>query len=275
MSILHDAPGAHDPNDVAWKRHYEAQRVVGTYRGDDRLQAPERAILALLSEDLPRASLLDVGVGGGRTALHLAGVCKSYLGVEYSDAMVQACHERFAGAPWYTPERFRQADARALPFDNALFDIVFFSFNGLDHVPTVERPAALAQCMRVLRPGGWFIYSGHNLGWYDGQGLLPRSRGWRDWVDQYLFLQAMRRMNPAPKRTRAVDAVDMHDPPEGLLLHYARPIAHLRELQAAGFGGVRAFDGSGRELTVAGRLNVTRDAWVYYLARQMEADSIA
>lgn len=268
MTTTTRVPGALDPNDAAWLSHYSAQPVVGGYRGNEHLQAPEQAILALLAAELPQASLLDVGVGGGRTALHLAGECKSYVGVDYSEAMVRACHERFASAPWYAAERFQSADARALPFQDERFDIVFFSFNGLDHVPTPQRPAALSECRRVLKPGGWFIYSGHNLSWFDGQGWLPRSRGWADWLDQYRFLAAMKRLNRDLAPTNGVDSADLRDPPDGLFMHYARPTKHLRELQAAGLSDARVFDGRGVEITGARLLNANRDAWVYYLSRR-------
>jgi SAM-dependent methyltransferase len=53
---------------------------------------------------------------------------------------------------------FREADGRALPFEDGGFDVVVFD-STLSHVPGPER--ALAEAARVLRPGGWLaIFDG-------------------------------------------------------------------------------------------------------------------
>lgn len=262
------APATVDANDAAWRRFYSAASVVAEYRDDQRLQPAEVTIFSLIAADLATARLLDVGVGGGRTTQHLAGVCRDYTAIDYSDAMVEVCRQRYRDAPWYAAERFRQADARALPFADQSFDIVLFSFNGLDHVPPDARATALAECSRVLKPGGWFIYSGHNLNWLDGSGLLPRRAGWRTWWREHRYRDRMRRLNAGGPSTLGVDTAHLMDPPDGLRLYYARPVAHLRELQAAGLTDPRVFDGRGREITQDPAMRQARDTWLYYLARR-------
>ncbi len=258
-----------DPaDDAAWRRFYSASEVVAIYRRDERLQPAEATILSLLGADLAQARLLDVGVGGGRTTAHLASACLHYRGVDYAEGMVAVCQERFRDAAWYAPESFRQADARSLPFEDDSFDIVLFSFNGLDHVPPEARATALAQCQRVLRPGGWFIYSGHNLNWFDGPGLPPRSAGWRAWIDELRYRRRTRQLNQGTASTQSLGAASLRDPPDGLRLHYARPAEHLRELQASGLGEARVFNRRGREITRDADMKRVRDTWVYYLARR-------
>lgn len=190
------------------------------------------------------------------------------MALDYSAGMVEVCHQRFRAEPWYAAERFRQADARSLPFPDAAFDIVLFSFNGLDPVPPESRATALAECARVLKPGGWFIYSGHNLNWLDGQGLLPRRAGWRAWWNEHRYRTRMRRLNADGPSTLGTDAAHLKDPPDGLRLYYARPAGHLRELAAAGLTQARVFDGRGREITADPAMPRARDAWLYYLARR-------
>ena len=262
------AKDGQDANDAAWRARYAEAPVVNSYRELETLQVPEQAIFQRLRSTLAMSSLLDVGVGAGRTAAQLGGTVAEYTGVDYSARMIEACHKRFSAAPWYSPNRFQVEDARALSFGNSQFDIVFFSFNGLDHVSPAQRDVALAECHRVLRPGGWFIYSGHNLSWYDGKGLLPRSRGWREWMGQYRYLKAMKTLNGGQPDLRAVDEATLRDAPHGLLLHYARPTAHLRETQRAGFVQTRVFNRQGREVTGHSRLNGQRDTWMYYLSRR-------
>lgn len=60
---------------------------------------------------------------------------------------------RSAGAP---DVAWQLADAQALPFDDASFDLVVCQF-GVMFFP--DRPAAHAQARRVLRPGGMYLFS--------------------------------------------------------------------------------------------------------------------
>jgi SAM-dependent methyltransferase len=52
--------------------------------------------------------------------------------------------------------RWRQADALALPFDAATFDLIVCQF-GVMFFP--DKPAAAAQVRRVLRPGGTYLFN--------------------------------------------------------------------------------------------------------------------
>jgi ubiquinone/menaquinone biosynthesis C-methylase UbiE len=57
----------------------------------------------------------------------------------------------------------RFGDARRQEFDDNYFDIVFFSFNGLDYLhPKANRMLAIREISRVLEPSGLFVYSSHN-----------------------------------------------------------------------------------------------------------------
>src|SRR4051812_33180631 len=94
---------------------------------------PERTVLHLLRSSLPTMSMLDIGVGGGRTAMHFGGLAREYVGIDYSAAMVNACVARFAGT--MERRRFARCDARDMSmFASASFDLVLFSFNGIDNL---------------------------------------------------------------------------------------------------------------------------------------------
>lgn len=105
-----------------------------------------------------RMTILDLGVGGGRTTAYLSRVALHYVGVDYSEAMIRECKRRFPGLD------FVLADAADLSrFENASFDAIVFSFNGLDSVvPNEKRSRCLRECWRVLRPAGILIFSCHN-----------------------------------------------------------------------------------------------------------------
>lgn len=125
------------------------------------------------------ASILDIGVGGGRTTPHLAAKASHYVGVDYVKAMIEFCATKF---PQYT---FRCADAtRLIELEDASFGVVVFSFNGIDAIPRREaRLQCFSEVFRVLKPGGVFIFSSHNakmlfsLPRLDKTGLLRKA--WR------------------------------------------------------------------------------------------------
>ncbi|MBF0188289.1 MAG: methyltransferase domain-containing protein, partial [Magnetococcales bacterium] len=55
-------------------------------------------------------------------------------------------------------------------FETTSFDVVLFSFNGIDYIhPYSARLATLREIWRVLKPDGLFIFSTHN-------NCFPRSR---------------------------------------------------------------------------------------------------
>ena len=103
-------------------------------------------------------TILDLGVGGGRTTPHLLAKASRYVGADYSQSMVEACREKFPALEFYCEDA---SDLKR--FDDASFDVVVFSFNGIDFIRTGE---ARARCMRevnrILRPDGRFIFSSHN-----------------------------------------------------------------------------------------------------------------
>lgn len=136
----------------------------------------ERTALALLDHiNLPpQPRCLEVGCGQGALARllverHGAQVVAS----DYDPAQVALAQERLADLD--EGVELRVVDARAIPFDDMAFDAVF-SFGVLHHIPSGWQEA-VAEIARVLKPGGWFVFTdlvvvpraGHLMRW-----LLPR-----------------------------------------------------------------------------------------------------
>ena len=99
--------------------------------------------------------VLDVGVGAGRTVPALSER-SLYVAIDFSRNMLRLAHTRFPTVS------FVEADARAIPFRDESFDVVLFSFNGIDSLDDDERQVVLGEVRRVLKPQGLFIYSRHN-----------------------------------------------------------------------------------------------------------------
>jgi ubiquinone/menaquinone biosynthesis C-methylase UbiE len=145
---------------------YSALPVVSYYASLDYLTPCERLLFDGCIKS--GSSILDLGVGGGRTTAYLARHASHYIGLDYSAAMINACQTKFPSL------EFRVADAADLSaFQDGSFDVVVFAFNGIDFVlPADARRACLGHIYRVLKPGGVLIFSSHN----------PRAiLGWRGW----------------------------------------------------------------------------------------------
>ncbi|WP_374441773.1 methyltransferase domain-containing protein [Stella sp.] len=125
---------------------YEA--AEGTRLGDQA-----RTLEELLHSDTaypPGSRVLEVGCGVGAQTVALArrSPLAEFTAVDIAPASLAAAREATAG---FANVRFRQADAGRLPFADRSFDHAFVCFL-LEHLP---RPAAaLAEILRVLRPGG-------------------------------------------------------------------------------------------------------------------------
>jgi SAM-dependent methyltransferase len=134
---------------------YKTSSVVSYYAAATQLQPAERE---LFEKHLrPNNSILDVGVGGGRTTPYLVERGDRYVGIDYSEEMVRACRSR------YPNERFELCDASNLSaFADGSFDAVIFSFNGIDYLGPEERSRCFSEVARVLADNGKFIFSSHN-----------------------------------------------------------------------------------------------------------------
>lgn len=136
------------------------------------MQLPTERFLASGS-----GQVLDVGAGSGRAAIGvaLARPQTTIVGVDI--------YSGYWGIDENTPERFmrnariagvaarasaRVGDMRQLPFPDGQFDGVVSSY-AIDHLRRAERPKAIAEVARVLKPGGDFL-------------LMLVQVDWRTWV---------------------------------------------------------------------------------------------
>jgi ubiquinone/menaquinone biosynthesis C-methylase UbiE len=107
-----------------------------------------RGIVLHLLGDGP-GELLDVGCGGGAHAVAFAERGWGVTGVDVSAAQLELARARGVEVV--------QADATALPFEDATFDAAVSMFT---HTDVGDFARVASEAARVLRPGGPFVYLG-------------------------------------------------------------------------------------------------------------------
>lgn len=144
--------------------------------------------------------VLDVGAGSGRAAI---GVLLARPG---TTAVGVDIYSGYWGIDENTPERFmknariagvadraaaRVGDMRDLPFGDGEFDAVVSSY-AIDHLRRAERPRAIAEVARVLKPGGEFL-------------LMIIQVDWKTWLVSPLLAHHPSQ-NPEPWRALLRDS---------------------------------------------------------------------
>jgi ubiquinone/menaquinone biosynthesis C-methylase UbiE len=92
--------------------------------------------------------VLDVAAGNGNIALAARRWC-DVVAIDYVPALLERARERASAER--LPMTFREADAEALPFPDASFDVVVSTF-GVMFTPDQERAAS--EMLRVCKHGG-------------------------------------------------------------------------------------------------------------------------
>jgi ubiquinone/menaquinone biosynthesis C-methylase UbiE len=211
--------------------------------------------------------MLDLGVGGGRTTLHFAPLVKDYVAVDYSEKMVAACQSRFRES--FPKSSFLQVDACSMPmFADGAFDFALFSYNGLDYVAGHQRQKALREIGRVLRRGGNFAFSSHNL---NALRFRLKPQFWKHpkkLAAQLMWKARFRKHNRDIRDVWTNDRAVVNDGAVEFRLntYYLEPETQINDLEEAGFSDVRAFSLAGGEiLSSAESLQENTEDWIYYL----------
>src|SRR3982750_2350475 len=117
---------------------------------------PYAADIARRAASLSPSTVLEIAAGSGvvtRTLAPKLSPGASYVVTDLNQPMLDYAASRQA------PDsriKWRQADAQALPFENAAFDLVCCQFGAM-FFP--DRSSAYREARRVLKPGGHFLFS--------------------------------------------------------------------------------------------------------------------
>lgn len=246
------------------KEVYEAGDVVSSYTTESSLFEPEKTALNIFRDRLKDMRMLDIGIGGGRTTCNFASLAKEYVGIDYSESMINACKKRFMDLPENIS--FRVGDVRSMEaFGDGYFDFILFSYNGIDSISHKDRLKALQEIKRVCNKGGFFCFSSHNLQGID-QLYAPQLsvnpvRMLRKIAKYFLVRSAIKRLK---RNGYAMIRDGAHN--HRLVHYYIKPEEQIEQLNSAGFRNVRVYSLDGKEVEDKSRLGTLTDTlWLYYL----------
>jgi SAM-dependent methyltransferase len=252
---------------------WRSPHVLGLFARREGWTDPgEARVMEELARRAAGRPILDVGVGAGRTLPYLRSLSDDYVAVDYLEEMVELTRSRHPGA------RVELGDARDLSgFGDGTFGLVVFSYNGIDGLAHEDRGRVYAAVARVLRPGGLFAFSTHNLD--------DRRAGRPPW-DPFWFRPGNGRRAAAvavlrlPRRTRShrrLQALTARGDGWASLVdsaydfsvvwHYVTVEELLRELRDAGFAeGPELYTRAGERLDAGG--DATDSPWLHVIARK-------
>jgi SAM-dependent methyltransferase len=131
----------------------------GAFLGDcDLLWCPEglRESTAHLLGDVTDRDVLEVGCGAAQGARYLTSVGARVTAFDVSMGQLRQARvlDERSGV---RVARLVQADAQALPFRDAAYDVVLSAFGAIPFV--ADSAGVMREVARVLRPGGRFVFS--------------------------------------------------------------------------------------------------------------------
>ncbi len=133
-----------------------------------------------------RGEILEIGFGTGLNLEHYPAHVRVLAAIDPGEAMSRLARTRIGKSPIAVD--LQSQGAEALPFEAERFDCVVCTWT-LCSIPDVQ--AALAEVVRVLKPGGRFVFMEHGLS------EQPRIQRWQ------------RRLNPIQRWVGAGCRLDL------------------------------------------------------------------
>lgn len=106
--------------------------------------------------------ILDLGCGAGRTTINLfKNGFTNIIGLDIADKLIDFA-KKYSN-DYNLDIDFVVGDATKLEYEDNFFDVLIFSFNGMQCIPGLEnRRDVLKEVYRVLKPGGYYIFTAHD-----------------------------------------------------------------------------------------------------------------
>jgi ubiquinone/menaquinone biosynthesis C-methylase UbiE len=246
---------------------YSSAKTVKDYLTHRYFPKAEQAILNKVKEDKAITKMLDIGVGAGRTTNYFAPYFEQYIGVDYSQTMIDVCKKTYAK----TDYQFLVCDARNMnSFKDNSFDFILFSFNGIDCVSIEDRNLVLEEVKRICKPSGYFAFSSHNI--YNVKKLfsfqMPRNPF--KYYQEYKRMTKVRTLNPPIEEIEKVNIISLIDGDIEFSTNYTyiKPEYQVDRLKKMGFTNIETYGHNGKLVSLdAFEKWKNQDAWIYFLCK--------
>jgi len=241
---------------------YENKEVMEEYKNLLDLQKPELVIFEKYKNIIEGSDFLDIGIGTGRTTIHLSPLVNSYTGIDISNVMIDEAKKKFTD----NKNHLHVADARKMHlFKDNSFDVVLFSFNGIDYVSNEDRNQIFEEIVRVAKNNALFIFSSHNI--FNIPILFSLKFSLHPYMGLMNVLKyiKLKRLNYKTS-IRNKEMVRINDGAHNfqLITTYIKPSFQLKQLKQFNLKELKAFSYyTGSELEEA-KIDICSDPWIYY-----------
>lgn len=242
------------------KSSYIKKENIEYYSTNKDLLKSEKIILEKYQHHILDKKILDIGCGGGRTTEHLRKLSKNYIGIDYCQEMIASCKKQ------YPDLTFIRTDARDMSvFKDQEFDFVIFSYNSIDSIDYNGRLKSLKEIYRILKHGGLFAFSSHNLK-YKG---IPYKIPLFDSFNPKVFLKnILKKYNHYKFKKLEIHSNGysiLNDPALGfsLLLFYVEKNFQIRLLKEIGFNDIEVVSPDGIFSPISSQ--IIESPFLYYL----------
>jgi len=169
-----------------WKRIFNSLylKTDGDVVNDQKITAQEVNLFLKILELNPNENILDLCCGQGRHTIELnRRGFKNVFGLDQSSYLIQKA--RTVVKKEHLPAKFKEGDARKLPYPTDMFDVVMILGNSFGYFESIKDDSkVLKEVLRVLKPWGKIF-----LDLADGEYLKKhfQKRSW-EWVDTKYFV---------------------------------------------------------------------------------------
>jgi ubiquinone/menaquinone biosynthesis C-methylase UbiE len=247
------------------KRTYESPKMIKIYKGLNKLFPSEKVLFRIVQSLHRKNAMLDLGIGGGRTTGYFSSLFKKYIGIDFSNGMIETCKGKFKKS---TNIEFIVADAAQLPvLSETNFDFIFFSLNGISYLKNLEeRNGLISTIYKLLDDHGIFAFSAHNAKaiqkLYSFQ--LPKRNPLR-LINHYFHYRKIRKINGSVSNYSDKKFFQLYDGGEYFkaFTSYILPSYQIELLKNAGFKNIQALDQAGTMLNID-EIDQCEDYWIHY-----------
>jgi hypothetical protein len=250
------------------KKLYNSPLAIKAYYHRTGITAGEISILNYLVRNKKDIKMLDIGIGCGRTYERFSESVIEYTGIDYSEAMIKACKNKFE----YAKNCFYVSDARNLSnWQDNSFDFILFSFNGIDFVDENDRKQIYCEIKRTTVNHALFAFSSHNL--YNLPKLfkfkIPKNP--LNYLPEYKRYHFIAKSNPSlkellEKNIAIIKDGDLYN--EETSYCYIKPEYQINQLRDLGINVIGVFsDYSDREYPLTTNWKNIDEPWYYFLCQ--------